>query len=72
MTDKELLDNANALARLFYESFGYVVPKGYAFHKATHPQEKGMWNLAHIAFEELTETDLNSVLSGIEDEDESP
>ncbi len=28
-TDKELVQEANELARLFYRSMGYQVPKGY-------------------------------------------
>jgi hypothetical protein len=36
----------NACARMLYLSHGYVVEIGYDFSVATHPQEKGMWNMA--------------------------
>ncbi len=68
MSEREILDSANELARLIYKSLGYEVPKGYRFDEATHPQEQGMWNIATIAFDHITGTDLENVLANLEDE----
>lgn len=69
-TDRQLVDDANELARHFYKSFGYVTHDDYKFHEATHPQERGCWNLAVIAYEFLTDTDLENALAGIEEEEQ--
>lgn len=69
-TNRELIRDANELARHFYKSMGYEVPDDYQFHQATHPQERGCWNLASIAYEFLTDTDLENALAVVEDEDE--
>jgi len=65
MTDEEIVAVGLNLARIFYKAHGYEVPDGYKFYDARHPQEFGMWNLAVIAFEELTGTDLNDALANI-------
>jgi hypothetical protein len=39
MIDREIIAEANALARDFHGLMGYGVPKGYRFHSATHPEE---------------------------------
>lgn len=70
MTDQEIVDQANDLAAQFYKAHGYEVPEGYKFHEATHPHEVSMWNMAVLAYEHLTGTDLNDALCNIEDEDE--
>ena len=57
------------LARMYYEQLGYVVEEGYRFDKAHHPQEEHMWEMACIAQEVLTDTDVSSVLSEIDEED---
>jgi len=67
MTDQELIDAGLKLARLFYKNMGYEVAEGYKFYDSTHPQEQAMWNLAVIAFEEIRDTDLESVLADIAD-----
>ena len=69
-TDQEIVDEANGLAAQFYKAHGYEVPEGYKFHEATHPHEISMWNMAVLAYEYLTGTDLNDALSGIEDEED--
>lgn len=71
LSDREIVDQTNGLARLFYNSLGYVVPEGYRFDKAHHPQERGMWNQACIAQEFLTGTNPGDALAGIEQRDES-
>lgn len=64
---KQIIENANALARRFYGRMGYVVPKGYRFDRATHPQERMCWHMVCDAAEEYFDTDLEEVLSEFED-----
>jgi len=64
-SDEEIVAAGLELARRIYKAMGYEVPVGYKFYDATHPQEQGMWNLAVIAFEELTGTDLEDALANI-------
>lgn len=68
-TAREIVDQTNALARLFYMSHGYVVPEGFDFRESSHPQEFGMWNLACIAQEELTGTSVEDAEIELEDDD---
>lgn len=67
-TDRELVDLANELARQFYAANGYEVPEGYEFQNARHPQERGMWNLAVIAYEFIDGTDIEAALAEVEAE----
>ena len=66
-SDEEIVAAGLVLARQFYTAHGYEVDKGYKFYDSKHPQEVGMWNLAVIAFEELTGTDLQDALANIEE-----
>lgn len=68
-TPQELVQQCNKLARAFYASLGYQVPEDYQFQDATHPQERGMWNMAAIAMEELTFTSMDDVLVELDDAD---
>ncbi len=68
MTDREIVDKCNALARQFYACRGYDVPEGYRFDQAHHPQEQEAWDMACLAFEELLQTDPNEAISNLEDE----
>ncbi len=61
------IDDANSLARSFYLRMGYVVPEGYRFDEARHPQERMCWQMARDAYEALVGTDLDDVLSELED-----
>lgn len=67
-TDREIVDRCNALARIFYQGHGCVVPEGYDFSAAAHPQERGMWNLAVAAFDFIEGTDVLDALGNLEDE----
>lgn len=71
MTDKEIVDAANALARRFYRCLGYEAPAGHRFDQAGHPQEAQMWRLAEIAFEEIDKTDVDAALAEVEAEEEA-
>ena len=71
MTEQEkyqqLVDECNELASKFYQMLGYVGRKGFRFDKSSHPMELRMWDMAVIAYEELTGTDMHDVLSELND-----
>lgn len=58
LTDKEIVEQTNRLARRFYQMQGYIVDKKYKFYKATHPQEMLCWRMACAAQDVLTATDV--------------
>lgn len=66
-TNRQIVEDCNSLARLFYSAHGYQVPEGYRFDRASHPQELGMWNLAVLAFDYLQDTDVEDALMQLED-----
>lgn len=68
MDAQQKLNDANELARMFYLSLGYQVDEGYRFDQATHPQERGMWNMAAIAYDHIEGTELDAVLDELEDD----
>lgn len=61
-TVSEIVQEGNELARQFYRSMGCVVPEDHKFYEARHPQERGCWNLAVIAYEYIEGTDLEECL----------
>ncbi len=67
LTDQEIVDQVNALARKFYQSHGFEVPEGFKFQDSEHPREVCMWNLAVIAYECLTGTDITDALANIDE-----
>lgn len=68
-TNKQIVKQTNDLARAFYQALGYQVKEGYRFDRARHPQEIGMWRLACIAQEMLTDTDAENALAEVEEEE---
>lgn len=66
-TNEAIVESANELARRFYAAHGCKVEAGYRFDQAEHPQERGMWNLAVIAFQYLQDTDVEDALAQLED-----
>ena len=48
-----VIEQVNRLAKIIYHCNGYVVPDGYDFSGATHPQEQNCWNAACLIWEEL-------------------
>lgn len=69
-TNQEIIDQTNLLARQFYLLRGYEVPEGFRFDEqseASHPHEIQAWQQACFAQEELTGTDVEDVLSDMED-----
>lgn len=68
-TSREIVDDANALARVFYGILGYQVEPGYRFDQATHPQEEAVWGMAVIAYENIEGTDVEDALNDILDDE---
>lgn len=68
LTDQQIVERGLELARAFYKAHGYEVEPGYRFDLASHPQERVMWNLAVIAMDHLSQTDLAEVLENWIDE----
>lgn len=66
-TDKQIVDDANELARALYMSQGYDVKPGYRFDRAFHPQERGCWNMAALAYNFIEGTDIKSALANVEE-----
>lgn len=67
-TPEEIIEQTNSLAREFYALMGYVVGEDHRFDKErvnTHPQERLCWAMACAAQLELTDTDIDDVLSEI-------
>lgn len=67
-TPAQIVASANSLARLFYAQRGYVVPEGYRFDKARHPQERQMWELACLAYGEIEGTEPEAALDEMGDD----
>ncbi len=67
-TNRQLVEEGNALSRKVYQSMGYQVPEGYRFDEANHPQERGMWNIAVIAYDHIEGTDLENALDCIDED----
>ena len=63
MSDAEIIEDTNALARRFYAQMGYEVAVGVRFDKATHPHELCCWQMACIAQDHLTGTDVENALA---------
>ena len=62
-TPLEIVKECNALARLFYKQHGYSTKSGFRFDRATHPQERGMWHQASLAYHFLRGVDPDDALA---------
>lgn len=69
LTDHQIVDMANELARVYYKRMGYEVTFGYRFDKAIHPQEVALFDMACIAFDVLRETSVIDALDNIEEDE---
>lgn len=69
-SDQEIVEQTNELARQFYRLHdrGGTVEKGYRFDQSSHPQEVQCWQMACVAQELLTGTDVRDALDNLEDE----
>ncbi|MDO8357251.1 MAG: hypothetical protein Q7U76_12745 [Nitrospirota bacterium] len=67
---RDTMKEANQLARKFYAQLGYVVPVGFRFDTATHPQEQACWRMAELAYDHIEGTELSEALAEQEEEEE--
>lgn len=67
LSDIEIIEKCNTLARKLYALMGYVGRHDYKFYEATHPQEILVWKMACLAFEELLNTDVENALCVLEE-----
>jgi len=67
MTDDEVVDQAENLARQLYNITGNRVSENYKLRNATHPQEIMCWNMACLAFKELRNTDPEDAVANLEE-----
>ena len=66
-TPEEILNQTNELARKFYACWQYSVPEGFRFDLSNQGHEQIAWQQACIAQEVLTDTDLDDVMSELEE-----
>lgn len=66
MTNEEIIEKAERLARQFYAVDGFAVPDWFTFRDATAPRAKQVWRKVVIAFEELLQTPLRDVVEEME------
>lgn len=66
-TEREIIDQTNALARRLYEIRGYEIREGYRFDLATHPHEVEAWEGACAAQLMLTDTDPRDALANCDE-----
>ena len=64
-TDQQIVAACNALARRFYAMLGYQVDEHFLFYEARHPQERGVWNMAVMAYEHIAGTDVEEALEAL-------
>ena len=67
MTDEEIIEKAERLARLFHELDGFTVPDAFRFHRSSNPRAKETWARVVLAFVELLRTPLRDVVEEMED-----
>lgn len=66
-TEKQIVDDTNKLARLFYKMSGNAVPDGDKFYEAHHSAEVLCWDMAMAAYDHIEGTDVIDALCEIED-----
>lgn len=67
-TEKQIVDDANDLAREFYAILGYQAKEGFRFDLSAHPQEQAMWLMACVAYERIHGTDVEEALEAMNDQ----
>jgi hypothetical protein len=70
-TDKEIVDQTNAIARIIYFNMGYEVEEGTEFHTPTinrHPQETICWNAACDIQDLMTQTSPEDAVDNLQDD----
>lgn len=66
-SEEQVVDDCNALARIFYSMHGCAVGDDFKFYEAHHPLEKLCWSMAAAAYEKFSGTDVENALAEIED-----
>ena len=66
-TPEEILKQTNEIARRFYKCWQYDAPEGFRFDLSNHGHEQIAWQQACIAQEILTDTDIDDVMSELEE-----
>ena len=64
-TEQEIIDQTNALAREFYAIMGFHVREGYRFDQAMRGRARDMWQMACLAQDRLTDTDVDNALAEV-------
>ena len=67
-TERELVEECNQLAHIYYEMQGCKVGEDYKFYEAHHPAEVSCWEMAVAAYGHIRETDIEDCLIQMEDE----
>jgi hypothetical protein len=67
-TDQQIVDAANRLAWKFAAADGWEYPQGFRFDQGGNSRILSCWELARIAFEDLTGTDINDAVASCEDD----
>ncbi len=66
-TNKQVVKDANKLARRFASASGWdTTKKGMKFYRSENPRAKHFWNLAVVAYEVITGTEVEDALADIE------
>ena len=67
-TPNEIINQTNELARKLYLCWGYDAVEGFRFDLSNHGHEIIAWQQACIAQEMLTGTDIDDVMSELEED----
>ncbi len=69
-TSKEIVDQCNQLATLFYRMQGYVVPGGFRFWKSSNARQSNAWMLAVTAYEFIEHISVEDAVDDLGDDDD--
>lgn len=67
-TDRQLVDEANELARRLASVQGFQVPANFRFEAATNPRARVVWEMVRIAYEVIEGTSIEDAVTNLEDE----
>lgn len=60
-SERRIFEQTQELAAKFYLMLGYTTNKGFRFDLSEHPTEQAMWEMAKLAQDMLTQTDVDSI-----------
>jgi len=66
-TARQIVNEANELAKTFCEMFGFEASSGHKFHERLNPRDAGFWELAVAAYDHIEGTDVEDALYELED-----